>query len=80
MPKKSKFLRSNVLKSRGMRQHYHGFSPFILLKIYLFKVLCSFETQIFRSRAITKIAQCWRITRFFYGSWAEKMVSKPILP
>ena len=54
--------------------------PCFASKLLDFKVLCSFETQFFRSGAIIKIAQCWRITRFFYGSWAEKMVSKPILP
>jgi len=40
----------------------------------------SFETQIFCSGAITKIPQCCRIAGFFCCVWAEKMVSKPILP
>ena len=56
MALKSKFLRTNVLKSRGMRQHYHGFSPFIPLKTIFMQ--SSFARINFQSFLLLKHTKC----------------------
>ena len=80
MALKSKFLRTNVLKSRGMRQHYHGFLPVIPLKIYLFKVQSSFvRINLFRFRSC-KNAVILCVLQGFATRKGANLSEKPINP
>ena len=58
------------------------FPLFALLqsKIQIYRVLCSFVREIFRSDKMKNLGNTWCITEIFCEVWAEKIRSKPTYP